>query len=88
MSFTTSPIQFTLVMASALVAAVVALLGVLRRGPWLTTLIFASPFLVDGRLPGRERSASFTPTPPTPRKSWAIYLARTLGAGRRGSGSP
>ncbi len=45
MDLTSSPVQVSLVMASALLTAVIGLLASLRRGHWLTTLLFSSAFL-------------------------------------------
>ncbi len=45
MNLLDSPIQAATVTASALLAAVIGLLALLRRGHWLTTLLFSSAFL-------------------------------------------
>jgi hypothetical protein len=42
---TYSPLQASLVTASALLAAMIGLLALLRRGHWLVTLLFSSSFL-------------------------------------------
>lgn len=44
-SWNASPIQAAAVTASALLLALIGLFGLLRRGQWLTTLLFASAFL-------------------------------------------
>jgi putative PEP-CTERM system histidine kinase len=74
-SVTVSPIQVSLLMASALLAAVIGVLVTLRRGHWLTTLVFSASFLsmaafqagTLGILRADSRAAL----------NWAIYLART-----------
>ena len=76
LSFTTSPIQFTLVLATALVATMVALLVVIRRGPWLTTLIFAVSALSTGAFEAGKLGILQADTPDAA-KAWAIYLARS-----------
>ncbi len=45
MNFSTSPIEISAVTASALLVAFIGLLATLRRGHWLTTLLFSSAFL-------------------------------------------
>ena len=45
MDVLSSPIQVSLVTASALLAAVIGLLATLRRGHWIVTMLFASAFL-------------------------------------------
>ena len=45
MDVTSSPIQQAVVTAGAMLAAVIGLLATLRRGHWLTTLLFSSAFL-------------------------------------------
>jgi putative PEP-CTERM system histidine kinase len=75
-SFTTSPIQFTLVLATALVAALVALLVVIRRGPWLTTLVFAASALSTAAFEAGTLGILQANTPDAVR-SWSTYLARS-----------
>jgi len=43
-NLTTLPIENSLVLASTLVSAVIGLLVALRRGHWLTTLLFSAAF--------------------------------------------
>jgi putative PEP-CTERM system histidine kinase len=50
MDLTGSPIQQAVVTASAMLATVIGVLVLLRRGHWLTTLLFASAFLALGAL--------------------------------------
>ncbi len=74
MNLLDSPIQAATVTASALLAAVIGLLALLRRGHWLTTLVFASAFLSmaafqAGTL-GILRAGSEEAARP-----WASYLA-------------
>ncbi len=45
MDFGYAPLQQSVVTASALLAAVIGVLALLRRGHWLTTLLFSSSFL-------------------------------------------
>jgi putative PEP-CTERM system histidine kinase len=74
MTLTSSPVQISLVMASAMLATVIGLLATLRRGHWLTTLLFSSAFLSiaafqAGTL-GILRADSLTSA-----RNWAVYLA-------------
>jgi putative PEP-CTERM system histidine kinase len=73
---TTSPIHFSMVMASALLAAVIGALATLRRGHWLTTLVFSSSFLCMAAFQAGTLGMLNAATPETAR-NWAIYLART-----------
>jgi putative PEP-CTERM system histidine kinase len=74
--FSSSPFEISLVLASALLAATIGLLATLRRGHWLTTLVFSASFLsvaafqagVLGILHADSAIAG---------NSWAVYLART-----------
>ena len=50
MDLTASPIQQAVITASALLAAVIGILGTLRRGHWVTTLLFSSAFLAVAAL--------------------------------------
>ena len=45
MDLTYSPLQVSLITASALLATVIGLLALLRRGHWLVTLLFSSAFI-------------------------------------------
>ena len=45
MDFLASPIQISVVTASALLAAMIGLFALLRRGQYLTTLLFSSAFI-------------------------------------------
>lgn len=74
MTLTSSPVQISLVMASAMLATVIGLLATLRRGHWLTTLLFSSAFLSiaafqAGTL-GLLRADSLVSA-----RNWAVYLA-------------
>jgi hypothetical protein len=72
--FSPSPLQVAIVTASAMLAAAIGLLATLRRGHWLTTLLFASAFLSlaafqAGTLGILHSSGSQTA------RLWASYLA-------------
>lgn len=74
MTLTSSPVQISLEMASAMLATVIGLLATLRRGHWLTTLLFSSAFLSiaafqAGTL-GILRADSLVSA-----HTWAVYLA-------------
>jgi len=74
MTLTSSPVQISLVMASAMLTTVIGLLATLRRGHWLTTMLFSSAFLSiaafqAGTL-GILRADSLASA-----RSWAVYLA-------------
>ena len=74
-SWNASPIQAAAVTASALLLALIGLFGLLRRGQWLTTLLFASAFLslaafqagTLGMVNAGDASQA---------RMWAAYLAR------------
>ena len=74
-SWHASPIQAAIVTASALLLAAIGLLVLLRRGHWLTTLLFASAFLslaafqagVLGMVNASDALSA---------RTWATYLAR------------
>lgn len=74
MTLTSSPVQISLVMASALLTTVIGLLATLRRGHWLTTLLFSSAFLsiaaFEAATLGILRADSADSA-----RSWAISLA-------------
>src|SRR5438105_3769001 len=65
-----------MVLASALLATVVGLLVTLRRGHWLTTLIFSSAFLAMAAFQAGTLGMLNASTESDARV-WAIYLART-----------
>lgn len=74
-SWHASPIQAAIVTASAMLLAAIGLLVLLRRGHWLTTLLFASAFLSlaafqSGTL-GMVNAADGLSA-----RTWATYLAR------------
>lgn len=74
-SWNASPIQAAAVTASALLLALIGLFGLLRRGQWLTTLLFASAFLSlaafqAGTL-GMVNAGDAAQA-----RMWATYLAR------------
>jgi putative PEP-CTERM system histidine kinase len=71
-----SPIQVSIVTASALLAAVIGLLAAMRRGHWLTTLVFASSFLCMAAFQAGTLGVLHATTPETAH-SWAVYLARS-----------
>ncbi|HYM82273.1 MAG TPA: XrtA/PEP-CTERM system histidine kinase PrsK [Candidatus Limnocylindria bacterium] len=69
-----SPIQAAVVTASALLAAAIGLLATLRRGQWLTTLLFASSFLsLAAFQAGTLGMLNATTTGAA--RMWATYLA-------------
>jgi len=74
MTLTSSPVQFSLVMASALLTLVIGLLAGLRRGHWLTTLLFSSAFFsiaaFQAGILGILRADTLASA-----RSWAVYLA-------------
>ncbi len=76
MDLSSSPIQTSIVLASALLAGVVGLLATLRRGHWLTTLIFSSAFLSMAAFQAGTLGILNAETAGAAR-IWAIYLART-----------
>ena len=71
-----SPVQVSIVLASAMLAAVIGLLVSLRRGHWLTTLIFSAAFLSMAAFQAGTLGILNADTPGAAR-TWAIYLART-----------
>lgn len=74
MTLTSSPVQISLVMASALLTLVIGLLATLRRGHWLTTMLFSSAFLsisaFQAGVLGILHADSLVSA-----RSWAVYLA-------------
>ena len=75
MNLTYLPLQASLVTASALLAAVIGLLALLRRGHWLVTLLFSSAFLSmaafqAGALGIVQADSALTA------RTWATYLAQ------------
>jgi hypothetical protein len=73
---TASPIQNSMVTASALLAAVIGLLAALRRGHWLTTLAFSASFLSMAAFQAGTLGMLHSATPDAAR-NWATYLARS-----------
>jgi putative PEP-CTERM system histidine kinase len=69
-----SPIQVAIVTASALLAAAIGLLATLRRGHWLTTMLFASAFLSLAAFQAGTLGMLHASGPQTARL-WASYLA-------------
>lgn len=65
-----------MVTASALLAAVIGLLATLRRGHWLTTLVFSSSFLCMAAFQAGTLGVLHATTPETAH-NWAMYLARS-----------
>ena len=76
MGITGSPFEASIVMASALLAAMIGLLATLRRGHWLTTLVFAASFLTMAAFQAGTLGILNAGSPGAAR-DWAIYLART-----------
>ncbi len=76
MSLTSLPFENSLVVASALMAAVVGLVVTLRRGHWLTTLLFSAAFFAVAAFQGGTLGILHAQTPESARQ-WAIYLGRS-----------
>ncbi len=74
MDLTYSPLQVSLITASALLAAVIGLLALLRRGHWLVTLLFSSAFLSIAAFQVGTLGIVQADSPVTAR-TWATYLA-------------
>lgn len=74
-TWTASPIQAAVVTASAMLLAAIGLIVTLRRGHWLTTLLFSSAFLslagTQAGTLGRVHADSAESA-----RAWATYLAR------------
>jgi putative PEP-CTERM system histidine kinase len=75
MDLTASPIQASLVTASALLAAMIGILATLRRGHWLVTLMFSSAFLAMAAFQAGTLGMMNTDSTGSARM-WASYLAR------------
>lgn len=73
MGLTGSPIQQAVVTASAMLAAVIGILVTLRRGHWLTTLLFSSAFLSLGALQAGTLGLLHAQSDGAAR-TWATYL--------------
>jgi len=72
---TASPIQVTLILASALLAGAIGVLATLRRGHWLTTLLFSAAFLSMAAF--QAGTLGILDADPVSVRGWAVYLART-----------
>lgn len=70
-----SPIQAAAVAASAMLLAGIGLFGLLRRGQWLTTLLFASSFLSLAAFQAGTLGM-VNATDASHARTWATYLAR------------
>ncbi|OGF12877.1 MAG: hypothetical protein A2W00_04100 [Candidatus Eisenbacteria bacterium RBG_16_71_46] len=75
MDLTSTPFQVSIVTASAMLAAVIGLLVALRRGHWLTTLVFSSSFLSMAAFQAGTVAMLNADSPATA-LVWAAYLAR------------
>ena len=75
MDLTASPIQQAVVTASALLAAVIGILGTLRRGHWVTTLVFSSAFMAVAALQAGILGIVHADSPAVA-ATWATYLFR------------
>ncbi|HUK63735.1 MAG TPA: GAF domain-containing protein, partial [Dongiaceae bacterium] len=73
MDLTASPIQQAVITASALLAAMIGVLGTLRRGHWVTTLLFSSAFLAVAALQAGVLGLLHADSGTTAR-NWATYL--------------
>src|SRR3989442_13756481 len=69
-----SPFQVSAVAASALLAAMIGLFALLRRGQFRTTLIFAAAFRTLAALQAGTVGILQAPSPAAAR-TWATYLA-------------
>lgn len=76
MDLTAVPFENSLVLASVLLAAVIGLLVGLRRGHWLTTLVFAAAFFSVAAFQAGTLGILHADSAMSAR-NWAIYLART-----------
>ncbi|MCC6650594.1 MAG: hypothetical protein IT348_05550, partial [Candidatus Eisenbacteria bacterium] len=74
-SWHASPIQAAIVTASALLLSAIGLLALLRRGHWLTTLLFSSAFLSLAAFQAGTLGMVNAPDEWSARV-WASYLAR------------
>lgn len=74
-SWHASPIQAAIVTASALLLSAIGLLALLRRGHWLTTLLFSSAFLSLAAFQAGTLGMVNAPDDWSARV-WASYLAR------------
>jgi hypothetical protein len=75
-NLTTLPIENSLVLASTLVSAVIGLLVALRRGHWLTTLLFSAAFFAVAAFQAGTLGVLHAESAESAR-NWAIYLGRT-----------
>ena len=74
MDLTYLPLQQSIVTASAMLAAVIGLLALLRRGHWLVTLLFSSSFLAMAAFQAGTLGILQADTHLAAR-TWATYLA-------------
>jgi hypothetical protein len=70
----TLPVQIAAVTASAMLLAAIGLLGTLRRGHWLVTLLFSSAFLSMAAFQAGAL-AILRATSPDAAREWATYMA-------------
>ena len=73
MILTSSPIQQAVLTASAMLAAVIGVLGTLRRGHWVTTLLFSSAFMAVAALQAGVLGLLHA-DPDANSRMWATYL--------------
>lgn len=73
MDLTASPIQQAVVTASAMLAAVIGVLATLRRGHWVTTLLFSSAFMALAALQAGILGLLHA-DPEANARMWATYL--------------
>ena len=74
MTLTSSPVQFSIVTAGALLTLVIGLLVTLRRGHWLTTMLFSSAFLAIAAFEAGVLGILHADSAGSAR-TWAVYLA-------------
>src|SRR5262245_28317862 len=72
-TFTVS-LQVAALTASAMLLGVIGLFGALRRGHWVTTLLFSSAFLSMAAFQAAALAMLHAATPESARE-WAVYMA-------------
>ncbi len=68
-----APLQSALATASAMLAALIGVLALLRRGQWVTSLLFSSSFLAVAAFQAGTLGL-LRASDPTPARAWATYL--------------
>jgi putative PEP-CTERM system histidine kinase len=75
-NLTSMPFETSVVIASSLITAVIGLFVTLRRGHWLTTLLFSAAFFAVAAFQAGTLGILHAQTPESARQ-WAIYLGRS-----------